>query len=175
MTTKRFGLLSRLPALLPRRRDSAAEAGEMPAVATARPRAQLRLLSKSARLEENRPPHLVLGMAWLSSVAIIGFLLWAGFTNINEIARAPGEIVPTGFVQSVDHFDGGTVKAIHAAEGMIVKKGDVLLVLDGAGAMEDRSAARKKQWALEIRAERLRATSTSAHRTSAASATPRRR
>ncbi len=118
---------------------------------------QLRFLSQSARLEEGTAPHLVRGVALLSSLSLLGFLLWAGFTNINEIARTPGEIVPMGFVQTVEHLDGGTVRQINVAEGQIVRKGESLLVVDGAGASEDMAAARKKQWALEIRAERLRA------------------
>jgi HlyD family secretion protein/adhesin transport system membrane fusion protein len=118
---------------------------------------QLRFLSQSARLEEGTPPKLVRGVALLSSLTLLGFLVWAGLTNINEVARTPGEVVPTGFVQTVEHLDGGTVRAINAAEGQIVQKGEVLLLLDGAGTSEDMAAARKKQWALEIRAERLRA------------------
>jgi membrane fusion protein, adhesin transport system len=118
---------------------------------------QLRYLSQSARLEEGTAPYLVRGVAILSSSALIGFLLWAGFTNINEIARTPGEIVPTGFVQTVDHLDGGTVRQINVTEGQLVQAGEPLLVLDGTGATEDVASARKKQWALEIRAERLRA------------------
>jgi HlyD family secretion protein/adhesin transport system membrane fusion protein len=118
---------------------------------------QMRHLSQSARLEEGTAPHLVRGVALLSSLSLGGFLVWAGMTNINEIARTAGEIVPTGFVQTVDHLDGGTVQQIKVAEGQIVNKGETLVILDGAGAREDMEAARKKQWALEIRAERLRA------------------
>lgn len=155
MISNEQGLLSRLANRIRRNGGNAGDQfGATPAVAL---RGQLRFLSKSARLEENRPPRLVLAMAWLSSAAILGFAGWAGFTNINEIARAPGEIVPTGFVQSVDHFDGGTVKSISVKEGQIVDQGDVLLVLDGTGAQEDLNAAHKKQWGLEVRAERLRA------------------
>ena len=118
---------------------------------------QLRFLSQSARLEEGTPPKLVRGVALLSSLTLLGFLVWAGLTNINEVARTPGEVVPTGFVQTVEHLDGGTVRVINAAEGQIVQKGELLLVLDGAGTSEDMAAAHKKHWALEIRAERLRA------------------
>ena len=118
---------------------------------------QLRFLSQSARLEDGTPPKLVRGVALLSSLTLLGFLVWAGLTNINEVARTPGEVVPTGFVQTVEHLDGGTVRVINAAEGQIVQKGELLLVLDGAGTSEDMAAAHKKHWALEIRAERLRA------------------
>jgi membrane fusion protein, adhesin transport system len=118
---------------------------------------QLRLLSQSTRLEEGHAPHLVRGVALLSSAAIVGFLLWAGLTNINEVARTVGEVVPDGFLQTVDHFDGGTVKSILVREGQIVEKGQTLIMLDGAGTNEDLAAARKRQWALEVKAERLRA------------------
>jgi HlyD family secretion protein/adhesin transport system membrane fusion protein len=142
-------------ALVPKDTDLRVAASRWSAEAAAN--RQLRLLSQSARLEEGHAPHLVRSVALLSSAAIVGFLLWAGQTNINEVARTVGEVVPDGFLQTVDHFDGGTVKSILVREGQIVEKGDTLIRLDGAGTNEDLSAARKRQWALEVKAERLRA------------------
>lgn len=43
--------------------------------------------------------------------------------NINEVARAPGEIVPQGFQQVVQHFEGGIVSDIMVSEGQMVEKG----------------------------------------------------
>src|SRR5690606_17151821 len=79
------------------------------------------------------------------------------FTNINEVARTPGEIVPTGHHQLVQHFEGGIVSEINVNEGEIVKKNQPLLVMDGQGLKQDLQRAESKQVSLNLQEERLRA------------------
>lgn len=118
---------------------------------------QLRHLSQSVRLQEAVHPRLV-RLSIISicfSVAI--FTGWSAVTNINEVARAPGEIVPQGFQQVVQHFDGGIVREILVTEGQMVESGDLLVRLDGAGAQEDLVRAASQQTALLMQKERLQA------------------
>jgi HlyD family secretion protein/adhesin transport system membrane fusion protein len=118
---------------------------------------QLRYLSQSVRLEEAVHPRLVhMTMAGVT-LAVVAFVAWASVANIKEVARAPGEIVPRGFQQVVQHFDGGIVGEISVKEGQVVEKGDVLLRLDGSGARQDLERARKQKVTLELQRERLRA------------------
>jgi adhesin transport system membrane fusion protein len=118
---------------------------------------QLRFLSQSVRLEEAAHPRLVNLTLYSTAFAVLAFIAWAAFTNINEVARAPGEVVPRGFQQVVQHFDGGIVEAIHVTEGSMIDQGDVLVVLDGVGAEEDLARAKKIHISLELQQERLRA------------------
>ncbi|MBU0858897.1 MAG: biotin/lipoyl-binding protein, partial [Alphaproteobacteria bacterium] len=118
---------------------------------------QLRYLSQSVRLEEAVHPRLIHMTLVSVTVAVVSFVAWAGFTNINEVARAPGEIVPRGFQQVVQHFDGGIIKNIATTEGMMVKEGDILMTLDGAGTQQDLERALKQQTTLRLQRERLRA------------------
>jgi HlyD family secretion protein/adhesin transport system membrane fusion protein len=73
------------------------------------------------------------------------------------VARTPGEAVPQGFEQVVQHLEGGIVREIRAREGQIVDKRDVVLVLDGGGSQEDLARAASKQVSLDLQEERLRA------------------
>lgn len=118
---------------------------------------QMRYLSQSVRLEESVHPRLVHLTIASVSVAVISFVLWAGMANIKEVARAPGEIVPRGFQQVVQHFDGGIVRAIKVTEGAVVDEGQTLVELDGAGTQQDMDRARKQQVTLMLQRERLRA------------------
>lgn len=119
-------------------------------------RQQTQYLSQAIQLEEAVNPAIVKTTMMTISFAIIGFTIWAGFTNINEVARTPGEIVPSGYHQLVQHLEGGIIGQIHIAEGQIVKKGDILLELDGEGAKQDLQRAIGRKTSLTLQEERLR-------------------
>lgn len=119
--------------------------------------AQLRYLPQSVQLEEAASPCLIRATMLTVGLAVLAFVFWAALADIKEVARAPGEIVPQGFTQLVQHLDGGMVAEILTEEGASVKKGDVLLRLNDGGAREDLAQARIKAQALEMQAERLRA------------------
>lgn len=118
---------------------------------------QIRYLSQAIQLEEFGNPALLKITLMSICVCILSFTVWAGFTNINEVARTPGEIVPDGYQRVVQHLDGGSVSSISVSEGDIVKKDDVLLVFDASGLREDLERARAKKTALSVQEERLRA------------------
>ncbi|MDP2206497.1 MAG: HlyD family type I secretion periplasmic adaptor subunit, partial [Alphaproteobacteria bacterium] len=67
---------------------------------------QLKMLSQSIRLKETASPRIVRATMAVVSLAFLGFLSWAAFANIHEIARTPGEIVPSGFQQAIQHLEG---------------------------------------------------------------------
>ncbi len=118
---------------------------------------QTRYLSQAIQLEEAVNPHIIRATMGMVSLALLLFIGWAGFTNINEVARTPGEVVPQGYQQTVQHLEGGIVKSIHVREGDVVEEGDVLITLDGASVQEDLERAQAKQLSLDMQAERLRA------------------
>ena len=118
---------------------------------------QTRYLSQAIQLEESVNPHIIKVTMAMISMAIVVFLVWAGFTNINEVARTSGEAVPMGYQQTVQHLEGGMVKNIAVREGEIVQEGQVLISLSDAGLVEDISRVRSKQLSLDMQAERLRA------------------
>ena len=85
------------------------------------------------------------------------FIVWAAVTPIEEIANAPGQVIPTGFIKSIQHLEGGIISEIKVHEGDMVKEGQLLLLLDGKGAQSELEQALAKEASLKIRAERLRA------------------
>ncbi|MBI1327316.1 MAG: HlyD family type I secretion periplasmic adaptor subunit [Alphaproteobacteria bacterium] len=118
---------------------------------------QKRFLAQATQLEETGNPLAVRLTLYGISALILAFVAWAGVTNINEVARAPGSVTPQGYEQVVQHLEGGIIKEIKVAEGQTVEKGDTLIVLDGAGAEDDLARLYIKQAALEMQEERMRA------------------
>jgi len=118
---------------------------------------QIRHLSQAIQLEEAVNPAILRTTMLTISVTILAFTAWSGFTNINEVARTPGEVVPNGYQQVVQHLEGGIVRKIDVAEGDVVEQGQVLVELDGSGVQEDYKRAKSKQVSLSMQEERLRA------------------
>lgn len=119
--------------------------------------AQLRYLSHATFLEEAGTPHFLNGAALAACLCVVSFLTWAAMTHITEVSHAPGEIVPAGFEQVVQHLDGGIVKKIEVKAGDKVEKGQVLLTVDDGATFENLQRARSKFVSLELTNARLRA------------------
>jgi HlyD family secretion protein/adhesin transport system membrane fusion protein len=114
-------------------------------------------LNRSLHIEEGRPPHHSRMNILIACGIVIAFVFWAAFTPIDEVAVAPGQIIPTGFIKSVQHLEGGIINELNVHEGDSVKEGQLLLLLDGKAAQSELEQALAKEAALKIRAERLRA------------------
>lgn len=102
----------------------------------------------------------VRGPRWTLRIGILGFLLllvWAHFGEIDQITRAPAQIIAAERTQVVQSPDGGVLSEIYIREGDAVVPGQLLAVLEQSRtqAMTNDSAA--KVAALYITLERLEA------------------
>lgn len=118
---------------------------------------QTRYLSQAIQLEEAVNPHIIKTTMTMVSLALLVFICWAALTNINEVARTPGEIVPQGYQKTIQHLEGGIVKHINVKDGDIVAINQSLITINGASLQEDYERAEGKKLSLEMQAERLRA------------------
>ena len=116
-----------------------------------------RHLSQSVLLDEAiAPRHIRLTIALLCS-ALAAFLVWAALAELDEVATAPGQIVPSGAVQVVQHQDGGTVAKIAVTEGERVAAGQLLIALDQVETEAELKVAEARYWGLTARVARLSA------------------
>lgn len=60
----------------------------------------------------------------------IGVILWAAFSEIDELARGEGKIIPSEKIQTVQNLDGGVVSEILVKEGQHVAKDQPLMKID---------------------------------------------
>lgn len=67
------------------------------------------------------------------SAILLGVLVvWATFAQLDQISRAPGQIIPAGRTQVIQSAEGGVIDRIFVREGDLVKRGQVLVTLDSA-------------------------------------------
>ncbi|CAN7380022.1 HlyD family type I secretion periplasmic adaptor subunit [Pseudoduganella sp. LjRoot289] len=116
-----------------------------------------RLLSEAVRVEEELVPAFVRPLLGLVAVVVLLFMVWAAVTDITEVARAPGEVAPSGQIKVVQHLDGGAVAEVLVEEKALVQQGQVLVRLDGAQAQADLRQTAVRMVSLRLRAERLSA------------------
>ena len=73
----------------------------------------------------------------INSIVIISLIVWAGFTDVEEIAVTQGEVIPSKHIQSIQHLEGGIVAEINVVEGELVDEGQTIFVLDGTAVKQD--------------------------------------
>lgn len=114
-------------------------------------------LTRSVLYEEVPNQNLVRLTALVIGIGFLLFVAWSGVTNVNEVARTNGEIIPSGYAQVVQHLEGGIVAEILVEEGDLVEKGQILVRMGGVGAEQDFASLDERQATLQLQAERLRA------------------
>ncbi len=114
-------------------------------------------LGMSLGLEETTLPKTLKLSMLAFSLATFTFIAWAAITPVKELARAEGQVVPSGYSQLVQHLEGGLVREIMVREGDFVQKEQILARIDGAGTEEDLREQGALVQSLEVQAEKLRA------------------
>ena len=102
------------------------------------------------------PRYIRLTIALLVA-SLASFLGWAALAQLDEVASAPGQIVPSGAVQVVQHQEGGTIARIAVAEGERVKQGQLLVALERVDTESELKVAQARRWSLAARIARLKA------------------
>lgn len=74
-----------------------------------------------------RQSTLIIGFV---AFALIGFVAWSFWAEIDQITRARGAVIPSGRTQIVQSEDGGTISEMLVREGQRVRRGQMLVRLD---------------------------------------------
>jgi membrane fusion protein, adhesin transport system len=101
-----------------------------------------------------RGPSLTI---WIIGATFLVFLLWASVAWVDEIVRAPGQVVSSSRPQIIQNLEGGILAELDVAEGDVVEQGQTLARLYGTqyqAAVDDLS---DQIAALDIRRLRLEA------------------
>jgi len=69
---------------------------------------------------------------WLLVSFVIAAIAWMIIGKVDEVASAPGSVVPQGYVKAIQSERDGVIDKILVTDGQSVKKGDILVELDGA-------------------------------------------
>jgi HlyD family type I secretion membrane fusion protein len=96
-----------------------------------------------AQLKERaRQPQLAAFIALTFSAMVASLVVLAGQTDVPQITRAMGTIVPTGDYPAIETLSGGIVKAVYVQDGQTVEAGDVLIELRHPDLSEEQEVLR---------------------------------
>ncbi len=111
-------------------------------------------LDAATRLRPSVASHFML----LTVASLVGaFFVWAGTSEIEEITRGGGKVVPTQEIQVVQSLEGGILTELFVTEGQQVKKGDVLLKINDVASSSEERGAEARSLALKAKKTRLNA------------------
>lgn len=96
-------------------------------------------------------------VVWLSVIAVLILIVWAGLAPIHEVTRGEGKVIPSRQVQVLQSMDGGIVSDILVHEGQTVKAGELLLKIDPTRMQSSLRENRAQYLALLAKAARLQA------------------
>jgi len=84
-----------------------------------------------------------------------GFATWSALAPLESAALAPGVVSVEGYRKTVQHLEGGIVRAVHVRDGDRVASGQVLVELDDTRARADLEVVRAQYLALRAQEARL--------------------
>ena len=108
---------------------------------------------------KNHSQSIVAGHSFLviCSISLVILAVWAYFGRIDIVTVAQGIVVPSSKIKTVQHLEGGIIRAINFKEGERVKKGAPLVVLEGTASSADLKEIDVRIVTLRIDLSRLRA------------------
>ncbi len=95
-------------------------------------------------------------LATITALTVLG-LVWAALAKVDEVASAPGRVIPSRSLQVVSNLEGGSVAAILVKAGARVQAGQPLLRLDSTQFDAEFGKTSESYNALVARAARLEA------------------
>jgi len=102
----------------------------------------------------SRGPSVVI---WAIAATLAIFIIWAAFAWVDEIVRAPGQVVSSSRPQIIQNLEGGILAELNVAEGDIVEEGQILARLYGTQYQATVDELDDQIAALDIRRLRLEA------------------
>lgn len=76
---------------------------------------------------DNRGARFII---WMMLLSLVAFISWAAVAEIDQITRAPAQVIPTSRVQVIQAVDGGIVEDLLVKEGDMVERGQLLVRID---------------------------------------------
>lgn len=104
--------------------------------------------------ELRRVHHLFL---LLVALMVAAFLLWGWSARLDVVSTAPGRVIPSSRVKTVQHLEGGIVHDILVREGDRVTAGQPLVVLEKTDSAADVAGLRATEAALRTELARFQA------------------
>jgi membrane fusion protein, adhesin transport system len=93
------------------------------------------------------------------SAFVMASVAWAAMTQVKELTIAPGQIIPRGQIESIQHLEGGIVAEIYVHEGEYVTARQPIIRLRPESAISERNQYEARRAGLSLQLIRLEAQS----------------
>lgn len=91
----------------------------------------------------------------LTALFFICAFWWANQTELDEVTRGQGKVIPSSKIQVIQNLEGGILSEKLVSEGQVVDKGQVLLKIDDTRFSSSFMETKFKYWELLARKARL--------------------
>lgn len=108
-------------------------------------------------LTRHERPLLVFASIALIAALMAAFIVWAAYSELEEVTRGQGRVVPTSKEQVIQSLDPGVLTEMLVREGDSVEKDQLILRIDDTRASALYRELQAKSGALTASAARLRA------------------
>ena len=112
-------------------------------------------LTESREMLQAREPKFISSFIWLVLLLFASSFLWMWFGEIDIVVKATGVVRPVGNVSIIRSIYGGKLEQIFYKEGLKVKKGDPLFLIETSSLEREKENLMQKKKRLEKEAENL--------------------
>ena len=102
-----------------------------------------------------RQPLVTTMTLWIIAGLLVFFGVWAALTELDEIARGQGKVIPVSKTQIIQSSEPGIVQEIAVKVGQVVRKGDLILRLDDTATTSTLGEAAARARSLKAQIARL--------------------
>ena len=108
-------------------------------------REELEFLPAALEIVESPPSPIGRALLWIVVSFFVIALTWSIFGRVDEVAVAPGKVIPSGYTKTVQAEDKGIVRRLNVSNGTPVHAGDVLIELDTVITAADMARLQKER------------------------------
>jgi len=109
---------------------------------------------------------------WASILLFVIFIVWASVSEVEQVTRGQGKVIPASQIQVIQNLEGGILAELHVKVGDTVKKDQLLLKIDETRFVSSLEQNRAKSGANRAKAARLQAEASGSATFSAPADTP---
>lgn len=118
-------------------------------------RSEQEFLPAALEIVETPPSPLGRILVWFIIFIFTIAILWACIGQVDEVAVAPGKVIPSGYTKTIQAEDKGVVNKIYVKDGSKVQSGELLMELDTTFTAADLTRLTKEQAYYQLEIKRL--------------------
>lgn len=101
------------------------------------------------------PRQAILILLGVTALFFVLLFAWMSLARLDISVNAVGSVVPSSRLQQIQSMEGGILQALNAREGSVVKKGDVLAVVQNLQFTADLGESQQSLWGARAALVRL--------------------